>query len=171
LVVFEQGLPIDWFSLVSDPSLNSGAELVMQPDIAAVSFTGSLQGGKALAELINRRAVPIPFFGELGSINPVIVLPEFLATNKPDVAYVLADSIVQGTGQFCTSPGLVLIDDSERADAFVACLAQRLDEATTHQMLTRTMRSQFEQLVAKAASVSGVRPLTLYREEGLTDTK
>jgi NADP-dependent aldehyde dehydrogenase len=159
-VVFEQGLPVDWFSLVSDPTLNSGAELVMQPELAAVSFTGSLRGAKALAERINRRAVPIPFFGELGSINPVIVLPQFLAINKPEVAYALADSIVQGTGQFCTSPGLILISSSKQADAFVASLAQRLDLSTTHQMLTKAMRSQFEQLVAKAAAAPNVRILS-----------
>jgi acyl-CoA reductase-like NAD-dependent aldehyde dehydrogenase len=162
-IIFELGLPKDWISLVSDPSIASGAELVMHPELAAVSFTGSLRGGKALAELINRRTIPIPFFGELGSINPVIVLPEFLAEQAPDVANLLADSIVQGAGQFCTSPGLILVDDSDDADAFIAALAQRLDQCATHQMLTEAMQTQFDQLVATMAKTPGLRRVNEHR--------
>jgi NADP-dependent aldehyde dehydrogenase len=159
-IIFELGIPKDWFSLVSDPSLTSGADLVMHADLAAVSFTGSLRGGRALAELIHRRAIPIPFFGELGSINPVIVLPEFLAEHTPYVANLLADSIVQGAGQFCTSPGLILIDDSQNSNAFIAALALRLEQASTHQMLTIAMKAQFDQLVSDAARTPNIRRLT-----------
>jgi acyl-CoA reductase-like NAD-dependent aldehyde dehydrogenase len=132
----------------------------MHPELAAVSFTGSLRGGKALAELIHRRSIPIPFFGELGSINPVLVLPAFLEEQAPDLANLLADSIVQGAGQFCTSPGLVLIDDSRNADAFIAALALRLDQSATHQMLTKAMHTQFDQLVATMAKTPGLGRVT-----------
>jgi NADP-dependent aldehyde dehydrogenase len=159
-VVFELGFPIDWLALVNAPGIGSGEELVMHPDLAGVSFTGSLQAGKALAALIHRRPTPIPFFGELGSVNPVIVLPQFLATQPPEAAHALADSIVQGSGQFCTSPGLILIDGSKFADAFLEALTQRLSQASTHEMLTYSMRLQFDKLVEKAASTEKLRTLT-----------
>jgi NADP-dependent aldehyde dehydrogenase len=159
-VIFEHGLPPEWISLISDPNVSSGAKLVLQPELAAVSFTGSLQGGKALANLVNLREVPIPFFGELASINPVIVLPHFLIENHADVSYALADSIVQGTGQFCTSPGLILIDTSPQADAFLASLTHRLNQATTHPMLTKAMKSQFDHLIAKTLAVPDLQTLT-----------
>jgi acyl-CoA reductase-like NAD-dependent aldehyde dehydrogenase len=159
-VMFELDFPVDWLTLVNVPGLSSGEELVMHPDVAAVSFTGSLRGGKALAKLIHQREIPIPFFGELGSVNPVMVLPQFLATNPAEAAHALADSIVQGSGQFCTSPGLIFIDDSKPADAFVEALANRLSVASTHEMLTSAMQSQFEELVVKAAGISKVRTLT-----------
>jgi acyl-CoA reductase-like NAD-dependent aldehyde dehydrogenase len=166
-VIFELGFPGDWLALVNVPGLRSGGELVTHPDLAAVSFTGSLRGGKALAKLIHQREIPIPFFGELGSVNPVIVLPQFLATQTAEAAQALADSIVQGTGQFCTSPGLIFIDESEPSDAFVEALANRLSIASTHEMLTNAMRLQFEELVANASRIAELRTLTTLSEVGL----
>jgi acyl-CoA reductase-like NAD-dependent aldehyde dehydrogenase len=160
-VIFELDLPVDWLSLMNAPGIHNAEELVMHPDLAAVSFTGSLNGGKALAKLIHQRDIPIPFFGELGSVNPVIVLPQFLATHPAEVAHALADSIVQGTGQFCTSPGLIFIDCSKSADAFIQALADRLSIANMHEMLTTGMQLQFDELVARSAKVNALRTLTI----------
>ncbi len=159
-VLAKLSLPAAWISLLDSPGTEAGAQLVMQPGIAAVGFTGSLRAGKALAGLIASRQRPIPFFGELGSINPVLVMPAFLSQQAPTSANALADAMVQGAGQFCTSPGLFIVDDSPRGDAFIEALANRLDGHITHPMLTLGMQEAFDKQLAKLAGWSDVRMKT-----------
>jgi acyl-CoA reductase-like NAD-dependent aldehyde dehydrogenase len=159
-VLAQMSLSDGWIGMLSLPDIEAGASLVMQPDVAAVSFTGSLQGGRALAKHISQRDQPIPFFGELGSINPVLVMPGFLRQNTADIAHTLADSIVQGAGQFCTSPGLIIIEESTAADQFLAALASRLDSHSPHKMLTVSMQNSFQTLTLQALRLAGVRQLT-----------
>jgi NADP-dependent aldehyde dehydrogenase len=159
-VLAQLGMPAAWLAMLDAPGYAQGRQLVMQPEIAAVSFTGSLSGGKALAQLISQRDKPIAFFGELGSINPVLVMPGYLAHNDSESAHVLADSIVQGAGQFCTSPGLVVADESAAGDAFVQALASRLDAHRPHAMLTPAMQTNFDALVRQSLAIDGVRKLT-----------
>jgi alpha-ketoglutaric semialdehyde dehydrogenase len=85
-----------------------GEALVKHPAIQAVGFTGSLKGGRALCDMAAARAQPIPVFAEMSSINPVIVLPQVLQSRLESVARDLTASVVQGCGQFCTNPGLVI---------------------------------------------------------------
>jgi NADP-dependent aldehyde dehydrogenase len=85
---------------------DAGIELVKHPDIAAVAFTGSVAGGRSLSDLVSARPVPIPFFGELGSINPVVVSEAADAARGADLAQGLVGSFTLGTGQFCTKPGV-----------------------------------------------------------------
>jgi NADP-dependent aldehyde dehydrogenase len=148
-VLADLSLPSAWISLLDSSGVEAGAQLVMQRGIAAVGFTGSLQAGKALAGLIAKRVKPIPFFGELGSINPVLVMPEFLSQQSATTAHALADAMVQGAGQFCTSPGLLIVEASQAGDAFVEALASRLDGHSTHPMLTTGMQSAFDRQLAK----------------------
>lgn len=150
-------MPASWIAMLAELGYEAGLELVMQPEIAAVSFTGSVHAGKALAKHIAQRERPIPFFGELGSINPVLVLPGFLAHQPAESAHVLADSIVQGAGQFCTSPGVIVVDESPQADAFIAALAKRLESSQPHQMLTPSMQNHFDRLRNQAKQIEGVR--------------
>src|SRR5690606_33755926 len=108
------------FSLVQSNDREAGQALVTHPLIRAVGFTGSLGGGRALFDLAAAREEPIPFFGELGSVNPVFVLPEAAKKRAADIAKGWAASLTLGVGQFCTNPGIVVIADGAPADTFEA---------------------------------------------------
>ncbi|MEO3788753.1 aldehyde dehydrogenase (NADP(+)) [Nonomuraea sp. B10E15] len=97
--------------------MQAGVDLVKHPEVVAAGFTGSVAGGKAIQKLIDEREVPIPFYGELGSVNPVVVLPSAPAK---EVATGFAGSLTLGVGQFCTNPGLMFVpDDDELRQALV----------------------------------------------------
>ena len=101
------GLPPEVLSLVHGGT--AGADLVRHPAIRAVGFTGSLAGGRALFELASARPDPIPFYGELGSLNPVVVTAAAAAERADDIAAGLLASFTNGVGQFCTKPGVVFL--------------------------------------------------------------
>jgi len=156
-VVAAQGLPAGVFGAVEGAAAAVGVSLVQHPDIAAVAFTGSVRGGLALQAAAQQRARPIPFYGELGSVNPVVALPAAIAARGVELATTLAGSITLGCGQFCTSPGIVILFDA--ADAFVDTLAKALGAAQPHAMLTPGMRANFDAGVARLSSVAGVQTL------------
>jgi len=106
------GMPEGVFSLVHGKEHACGIELVKHPRIMAAAFTGSLAGGRALFDVANARPRPIPFFAEMGSVNPVFVLPGALAENGEAIARDFVASLTTGVGQFCTNPGLVFGLDS-----------------------------------------------------------
>ncbi|MDI5963785.1 aldehyde dehydrogenase (NADP(+)) [Streptantibioticus silvisoli] len=105
------GAPDGVFAVVH--GFEAGPALVRHPAITAVGFTGSSRGGLALSELCARRAVPIPFYGELGSVNPVLVLPGAARGRRDDVATGYAASLTLGAGQFCTNPGVLFVPDDQ----------------------------------------------------------
>ncbi|MCP3716765.1 aldehyde dehydrogenase (NADP(+)) [Paraburkholderia sp. CNPSo 3281] len=156
-VLHEQGLPEGVIAFVDQASREAAVHLVGHADVAAVAFTGSYQGGVALWRAANARRRPIPFYGELGSINPLVVLPQALAEGVETPAATLAASIAMGCGQFCTSPGLIVVRDDENGERFVAALAQALSTQKPHAMLTAAMRHGFESAAAHIASQAGVR--------------
>jgi len=151
-VVAEQKLPEGVITLVEGASRGAGSYLVQHPQIAAVAFTGSYQGGTALWKLANERSRPIPFFGELGSINPLIALPEALEKDSENLAKTLAGSITLGCGQFCTSPGVIIILEHAASDRFIAQLAEAIRPIKTHRMLTPSMKQGFDSAAAVMAS-------------------
>ncbi|MEN8639458.1 aldehyde dehydrogenase (NADP(+)) [Pseudomonas sichuanensis] len=112
-----------------------GERLVRHPAIQAVGFTGSLKGGRALCDLAAARPQPIPVFAEMSSINPVLVLPEALRRRGEVIARELSASVVQGAGQFCTNPGLVIGLRSAEFSAFVEALRLQLDDQPAQTML------------------------------------
>lgn len=142
------GAPEGTLGLVQGDSHALGAALVCHPGIAAAAFTGSTRGGLALQALAQSRPTPIPFYGELGAINPVLLLPAALAQGQGQGqahAEALAASITQGCGQFCTNPGLLVVPTGPDGDRFVAALAQALAPMRPHAMLTPGMRQAFAQ--------------------------
>lgn len=145
----EQGLPAGLITLVESTSRAGGIYLVQHPDIAAVAFTGSFQGGVALWKAANDRMRPIPFYGELGSINPLVALPAALECNGEALAQTLAASITMGCGQFCTSPGVIVLLDHPASDPFITALSAALKPIATHRMLTDGMRAGFDNGVAR----------------------
>src|SRR3546814_690688 len=105
-------MPICVFSLIQGASIETGMTLVKHPLIKAVGFTGSTQGGISLTTAAAARPEPIPVFAEMGSVNPVFILPGALEDKGPYIANGLAKSVTLSTGQFCTNPGLVVTLDS-----------------------------------------------------------
>ena len=103
------GAPAGAFGLVE--GFEAGRALVQHPGIKAAGFTGSLTGGRALFDLANARPAPIPFYAELGSVNPVVITPAAVADSGPraELATGLVGSFTLGAGQFCTNPGVVLV--------------------------------------------------------------
>ena len=122
--VREAGLPEATFSLLFDSGYEVGQALVQHPQVAAVAFTGSRAGGEALMRLAASRPHPIPVYAEMGSVNPVLILPGALQARGPAIAAGLHASFTLGAGQFCTNPGVVLVEEGAAGDAFLAALAE-----------------------------------------------
>jgi NADP-dependent aldehyde dehydrogenase len=129
------GLPKGVFGHVHGAGFETGKALVTHTYTRAVGFTGSYAGGKALFDWANQRPVPIPVFAEMGSINPVFLLPGKLKTSARELAAQLAGSITLGTGQFCTNPGLILGVEGKDLDLFIEELAVGIEKATPGTML------------------------------------
>jgi NADP-dependent aldehyde dehydrogenase len=147
-VVAARGLPAGVFQFVQGGSIEVGVRLTQAPAIAAVAFTGSFKGGTALAKVAAERPRPIPFYGELGSVNPLVALPAALEANGAALAETLAGSICLGSGQFCTSPGVIVVMKDPAGDAFVRTLAEKLQALSPHAMLSSGIRGAFDQGVA-----------------------
>ncbi|OYT87471.1 MAG: aldehyde dehydrogenase [Burkholderiales bacterium PBB6] len=147
-VLKAEGLPAGLIGMVQGGGRDVGVRLVRHPAIAAGAFTGSTQGGAALAAEAAARPRPIPFFGELGSVNPVVATPAELVANGAALATTLAGSIALGCGQFCTNPGVIVLIDGDGGqavnDGFVEQLRTALATQQPHAMLTRAMRGAFE---------------------------
>lgn len=151
------GLPEGVFSLLFDAGIEVGRALVQHPAIRAVGFTGSRAGGRALMDLAAARPVPIPVFAEMGSINPVFLLPGALAARPEAIADALAASILQGAGQFCTSPGLLVAAEGPGYDAFRARLTERLSAAAPAPMLTPAIAERFREGTRRLATREDTR--------------
>jgi NADP-dependent aldehyde dehydrogenase len=148
-VLAEQGLPAGLIGLVQGAAVAVGVQLIRHPAIAAGAFTGSTRGGAALAAEAAARPQPIPFYGELGSINPVVISPAALASQGATLAATLAGSITLGCGQFCTNPGTLVLIDADAAacqanEAFLAQLVEALRAQQPHAMLNAGLRRGFE---------------------------
>jgi len=115
----QTGLPAGAFSLVQGKGTEIGVALVKHPLTAVVAFTGSLKGGRALYDVACARPTPIPFYGELGSVNPVFLLPGALAERAEKMAEAFVGSLTMGVGQFCTNPGVVFGVKSDSLKTFV----------------------------------------------------
>jgi len=138
------GLPAGLVGMVQGAGHEVGVGLIQHPLIAAGAFTGSTRGGAALQAAARQRQRPIPFYGELGSINPVVATPAALQAGGEALAQTLAGSITLGCGQFCTNPGLLVFQRSEASSAFVQQLLAALKAQQPHTMLTQGMRKALD---------------------------
>ncbi|MHA6246770.1 aldehyde dehydrogenase (NADP(+)) [Pontibacter sp. CAU 1760] len=152
-------MPEGTFSMVQGASTQVGQAIVRHPLIKAIGFTGSFRGGKALFDEANKREEPIPVYAEMGSTNPVIILPRALKEKKESIANDLAASVAMGVGQFCTSPGLVMLQKSTDEAQFRQLLAESMGELGGGVMLTPGIRSNYEKGVEKLRSIAGVEVL------------
>jgi NADP-dependent aldehyde dehydrogenase len=131
----ETGLPGGVFTLLHGVAHDVGAALVRASQIAAVAFTGSLAGGRAMLDLAAARATPIPVFAEMSSTNPVFITAGALRARGTTLAAELAASVANASGQLCTKPGLVFVPAGRDGDAFIADVAERLDAVDEAPML------------------------------------
>lgn len=153
------GLPDGVFGMVHGRANEVGAALVQHPLIAAVGFTGSLRGGRALFDLAARRPSPIPVFAEMGSVNPVFLLPGALRERAEAIAEGFAGSTTLGMGQFCTKPGLVLAVGGPDADRFAKEAGRRIAESPVSPMLQPSIREAYERGLSERRSIPGVAPV------------
>jgi alpha-ketoglutaric semialdehyde dehydrogenase len=142
--VREQGLPEGVFSLLFDSGTSIGAALVQHPLVKAAGFTGSTVAGRALMKLAVSRPEPIPFYGEMGSTNPLFILPGALATRGKEIAAQLHGSFTLGAGQFCTKPGLVFLPESEAAAGFATEFQGKVSHSPKHTLLTSGIRAAYQ---------------------------
>ena len=156
------GMPNGVFSNLNSSGIDVGQQLVKHPKVKAVGFTGSIRGGRALYDLAATREEPIPVFAEMGSINPVIILPEALKNRAEAIAKTYAGSITLGTGQFCTNPGLIIGLKSEGLTNFVNTLAEEIVKVEPACMLHPNISAAFETNKEKALSQNGLKVLANY---------
>ena len=152
----ETSMPDGVFSMVHGRKTDVGRALVTNPAIQAVGFTGSFGGGKALFDAAARRPHPIPVFAEMGSANPVFVLPDALTTRGEEIAKALAASVTLGCGQFCTNPGLTLVAPGGASLAFVSRLGALLAEAPAGTMAHAGIKEAYDAQLAAVAALPGV---------------
>ena len=153
------GLHPGVFSLIQGGKRDVGQSLVQHPLIKAVGFTGSLAGGRALFDLCAQRAEPIPFFGELGSVNPMFLLPLALSARGEAIAKGWAGSLTMGAGQFCTNPGIAVVIEGADAEAFAQAATAALSPVGAQTMLTDGIASAYRQGRDRIAGTAGVQEL------------
>lgn len=149
-------MPDGVFSSLNGDGFKTGQLLVQHPLTKAVAFTGSFRGGKALFDLANRREEPIPVFAEMGSVNPVIILPQFLTQKSDFMARQLAGSVNLGVGQFCTNPGLVFVEENAAMESFFAGLKTAFSEISPGAMLNEGIHRNFEHKKSGLLEAAGV---------------
>jgi NADP-dependent aldehyde dehydrogenase len=145
------------FTIVEGASPEISLSLVRHPGVKAAAFTGSLRAGRALYDAAAARPEPIPFFAEMGSVNPVFLLPEALAQRGDAIAEGLAQSVNLGVGQFCTCPGLAIGIVSPALDRFSEKLRARFLQSKGGTMLTPGIASAYCDAAAHIANIKGLR--------------
>ncbi|MEA5458277.1 aldehyde dehydrogenase (NADP(+)) [Arcicella sp. LKC2W] len=146
--------------LDSGDGFEIGKALVMHPETKAVGFTGSFAGGKALFDMANQRKEPIPVFSEMGSVNPVVLMPEKMAQDAENIAMSYASSITLGVGQFCTNPGLIIGIENENLEKFMDILSDEIEKIAPATMLNEGIYQNFE----------GKKTLALAQDKVITES-
>src|ERR1700733_2649021 len=144
--VRDSGLPSGVFALLFDSGIDVGVSLVKHPAIKAVAFTGSASGGQALMKLAFDRPEPIPCYAEMGSTNPLFILPGAMRDRSSRLAHGLPASFTLGSGQFCTKPGIVFVPKDESKE-FIQTLQSGVAELGQHGMLTHGIAAKYNQAI------------------------
>ena len=155
----DAGLPDGTVAHLLAAGVEVGEALVDAPAIAAVGFTGSTAGGRAIADRAARRPQPIPVYAEMGSINPIVVTDAALAARAQAIADGLVASVSNFGGQLCTKPGVVLVPAGAAGDAFAQSVAAQLDRVEPTVLLNERLRDALATAVDRLAGEDDVRPL------------
>ncbi|WP_300542081.1 aldehyde dehydrogenase (NADP(+)) [Maricaulis sp.] len=158
------------FSQIQGGDRAVGQAVVQHPLIKAVGFTGSLAGGRALYDLCAARPEPIPFFGELGSVNPMFLLPAATKARGAEIGTGWAGSLTMGAGQFCTNPGIAVVIEGDAAKTFVEAAATALKEIGPQTMLTDGIAGAYCKGFETFRKQAGVTEVVASTPEGRTAT-
>lgn len=150
-------MPDGVFSLLFDNGIDVGVQLVKNPFIKAVAFTGSYKGGKAIYDIAVSRSEPIPVYAEMGSTNPVFILPLAMKERGKEIAEAYAASVTLGVGQFCTNPGMLIYQNNK--DDFKRSLITAFEKTTGGVMLTPNILNAYRTGVAQRLNTPGVEQL------------
>lgn len=150
-------LPPGMFSLLQSSGYEVGLELVRHPLTAAVAFTGSLKGGRALFDAAAARPAPIPVYAEMGSVNPVFILPGAAAARAEVIAGGLISSLNAGVGQFCTNPGMVLAVSGPAFEKFLAAVCENASRVPPAPMLHAGIQAAYDRGTERLSSIPGVK--------------
>ncbi len=162
----KKNLPDGIFAHVHGASFETGQSLVMHKYTKAVGFTGSLAGGKALYDLANKREEPIPVFAEMGSINPVFLLPEKLKQSAAETAKMYTGSITLSVGQFCTNPGLIIGLKSDDLNTFIDTLGKEIKQLSPATMLHPGIYKSYVEKRANALAQEEVETVSVSMIDG-----
>ncbi|RZK64235.1 MAG: aldehyde dehydrogenase family protein, partial [Pedobacter sp.] len=152
-------MPDGVFSLLFGDGPVLGAQLVKHPEIKAVAFTGSFTAGKIIYDMAVRRETPIPVYAEMGSTNPVFILPQALSEKPQLLANEFSGSVTQGVGQFCTNPGMLIYESADTATAFIERLEEEFAQTLGGVMLTGDIHKSYMAGVEKRSEMHGVKTL------------
>lgn len=153
------GMPVGSFALVHARQHPFSERLIQHPLVKAVGFTGSINVGMHFQRLIQQRPEPIPFYGELGSQNPVLVLPQALAARGAEIGQQLAQSVLLGNGQFCTRPGLIFAVADAGFAAMVAAMTSAVQQAESQPLLTGKIADSYQYAIDTLCQLPGVQLL------------
>jgi len=131
----KNNMPDGVFSNLNSKDISVGVKLVNHPNVKAVGFTGSLKGGRSIYDLASKRDTPIPVFAEMGSTNPIIIMPAKIKNDYEDLAVKFAKSITVGSGQFCTNPGMIISIKGNELNRFIESLSLELKKIEPSCML------------------------------------
>lgn len=149
-------MPDGIFAHVHGANIEVGKTLVQHPYAKAVGFTGSYLGGKQLFDWGNQRKEPIPVFAEMGSVNPVFLLPEKMKTAAAEIARMYAASVTLGVGQFCTNPGIIIGLESKELSVFMEELGNEIKKTAPGTMLHPGIFKNYRKKKDHALSQQGV---------------
>ena len=163
--VIKCNLPSGVFSNLNSNGIQLGIDLVENPVIKAVGFTGSFKAGRSLMNIANNREVPIPVFAEMGSVNPVIILKEILSKNIDSLSDQLSKSITLGSGQFCTNPGIIIGLKSKSFTDFSNLLAKKISDIDSSCMLHPNIISNYNTNKSSILNSPNVTNLTRFKND------
>jgi 2,5-dioxopentanoate dehydrogenase len=163
-------MPEGIFSLLHGDGRTIGIQLVQNPHIKAVGFTGSFTAGKALADAAAQRPEPIPVYAEMGSINPVFILPQALQANGQKIAQAFAASVTLGTGQFCTNPGLLVYEGSTPARTFEQHVITEFSNTTGGPMLTENIFRAYTRAITHHVAQGDIEVLARGKDNALPNS-
>lgn len=158
-------MPDGVFSNLNSSGIQIGQQLVKHPEVKGIGFTGSIAGGTALYKLASERKEPIPVFAEMGSINPVVILPSALEKQPELWAKNNAASITLGAGQFCTNPGLILTLDGPGLDTFIDSLGREILESEAGVMLHPDIHRKYDEGQKIMSGQEGIQVVAEYQDK------
>ena len=152
-------MPDGVFSMLHGDGTVTGIQLVNHPEVKAVGLTGSFTAGKALFDTAAKRDVPIPVYAEMGSTNPVFILPDAMKQRREQIAQGFSSSVTLGVGQFCTNPGMLILENNAASNDFTKELEQQFSKTSGGVMLTAGIYKAYQKGVESHSALQGVQQL------------